>query len=356
MIKMRGGFTFCGIDIADLGLEYAPDNASTYVYQGANPKISEQTFDGQDGGYYYGASVQPKVFTLRCFFEEQHINRGVVTKINSVFRVGRSGKLVFAKRPWVWYMATVVAVPDLQITNYQNGIVTLSLKAYYPYGRCDDISCDEPDETIEGNSALLPASKTPSGEALQAGEILTEQKTVLLYNGGTKNAAVAIEIAGDAGEGVTIANRTTGEICRYVAMSKVATSDAGKYLVTDGINGKTVLTNGKQSELAFLYHDYGFLTLAPAYPIEKDVEVTYTAGSTEVQCRTAAGTTGQYIWLDGKWRQIAASDETSITVLPAPESAGSEKTEIVQMNEIVITPTAGTELTRLNFRFKPTFE
>lgn len=352
---MRGGFTFRGVDIADLGLEYAPDISNTYVYYAGEHKASEQSFDGHDGGYYYGSTVQPKTFTLRCVFEEKHINKGLMTRIYRLFTRGATGKLVFTTRPWLWYTATVIAAPQLQMTNYENGLITIQLKAYYPYGRCDELGFDEMDEVKTGTTAMIATRKIPSTEAVKDGE-LTEQTTLLLYNGGTEKAAVAIEMAGDVDEGVTITNSTTGQKCHFVALSKAVTTDNGKYLVCDGLNGKTVLTDGVNGELAFLYHDYGFIELEPSYPIERNVRVTYTAGSTEVTCDSGAGITGQYIHLDGAWRKIAASDGANLTVLPAPDNSGSEATEIVTMNEITITPDATMALTRLNFCYKPTFE
>lgn len=100
--------------------------------------------------------------------------------------------------------------------------------------------------------------------AVAEGEELTTQTEICLYNGGTERASVAIEIAGDVGEGVTIANATTGQKCSFVAMSKEVTTDKGRYIVSDGINGRTVLTDGATSVDASLYHDYGFIDLEPA--------------------------------------------------------------------------------------------
>lgn len=122
---MQGGFSFCGTDIADLGLEYVPDNANTYVFAGSDYKVNEQVFDGHHGGYFYGSTVQPKVFTLRCIYEETHINDGILTRVENFFRRGRSGRLVFKKRPWVYYVATVTGLDTSSITNYLNGIVTI---------------------------------------------------------------------------------------------------------------------------------------------------------------------------------------------------------------------------------------
>jgi hypothetical protein len=89
---MQGGFTFCGTDIHTLGLEYAPDNAHTYVYSKSPAKVHELDYDAHDGGYFYGTSTAPKVFSLRCYFEEKHINEGVLTRIEQFFTPGRTGK------------------------------------------------------------------------------------------------------------------------------------------------------------------------------------------------------------------------------------------------------------------------
>jgi hypothetical protein len=67
---------------------------------------------------------------------------------------------------------------------------------------------------------------------------LKSQTSFLLYNAGTERASVAIHIAGNA-PGVVIANKTTGQSCRFVGLSE----QANKYIVSDGINGKTVLAD-----------------------------------------------------------------------------------------------------------------
>ena len=362
MIDMRGGISFCGVDVADIGLEYAPDNASTYVFRSGNYKVNEQSFDGHDGGFFYGTTLSPKPFALRFVYQDQHINKGIIAKVNNLFRRGRTGKLVFASRPWVWYIATVTGLNTDQFTNYENGLIVVQLKAYYPFGRYDSIFCSEEeasDETILGNSALLTEAKTPSTEVVADGETLTEAKSITLYNGGTERAAVAIEIAGDVGEGILITNSTTGQSCKFVALSSAISSDAGKYVISDGISGKTVLTNGTTSELAFLYHDYGFVELEPAFPIIRDLPFSYTSGSTEVTCADGGldGLTGKHVFLDGQWREIVSvPDSNHMNVLPAVLNTGEGTGEIVTMNKITITPVSEMSLTKLNFRYNPTFE
>lgn len=363
MINMQGGFSFCGVDIAELGLEYAPDNANTYVFKASDYKLSEQVFDAHDGGYYYGETVQPKIFTLRCIYQDEHVNGGIISNVFRFFRRGRTGRLVFQKRPWVWYGATVVNVNVNQMMNYMNGLVTITLKAYYPFGRTDMEGYEEDYEyldALKANSAMLPDGVMPQTKVVEDGQELTTQTIVPLLNAGTERAAVAIEIAGDVGEGVIITNPSTGQKCSFVAMSKAVTTDAGKYVICDGLNGKTVLTNGTESELSYIYHDYGFIDLEPAYPIMRDVTVHYTAGSAAVQTDEAVfdeDSVGQYLYYDGDWRKIASViSSKKANVLPSPSASGSEVTSMVRMNEIVITPVANMALTRLNFVYKHTFE
>lgn len=123
---------FDGVDIEDIGLEYAPDNRNTQVYNPADWAVHEQSFDGYNGGYFFGTTVKPKTFTLRCFYEDSHVSDGIMTKVWRTFKRGRTGRLVFKNRPWLWYNATVVDVDATNMLNYKNGIVTITLRAYYP--------------------------------------------------------------------------------------------------------------------------------------------------------------------------------------------------------------------------------
>lgn len=220
---MQGGFSFCGTDIAELNLEYVPDNANTYVWAGAQGKIHEQAFDAHDGGYFYGVTTGIKTFTLRCIFQETHINEGILTKVETFFRKGKTGRLIFKKRPWVYYVATVTDIQVGNITNYLNGFVVIQMKAYYPYGRSDDLFYPDDAEykdNIAANSNMLPASMAMTTSAIADGKTMTVQTEVPLYNGGTEAAPVAIEIAGDVGDGVIITNSSTGQKCSFVGITK----------------------------------------------------------------------------------------------------------------------------------------
>ena len=356
---MQGGFSFCGVDIAKFKLEYVPTLDQTYVYSGSDYEVHQEVFDAHHGGYFYGTTVQPKDFTLRCFFQDQHISHGVLSDIEHFFRRGKTGKLVFQNRDWLWYTATVVDLDTKDLRNYRNGFVTISMRAYYPFSRHDHLCLKDENmfgNHIAANSGLLKESLTPSCEIGP----LTESKNIFLYNGGSETASVAIEIAGEAGEGVTITNHTTGQTCKMIAFTKENTDDAGKYIVVDGLNGKTVLTDGSTAERSFAYHDHGFIELAPSCPVERDVYISYVGGSTSVTiigAQIGESSIGRHIMVGAEWKKIVGISDGNVIVIDSPAAEdGFEYSNIVTMNEINIELSAGADLSKLNFVYKPTFQ
>ncbi len=355
---MNGGFRFCGTDISVLGLEYVPDMKDTYVYAGTQTQVSQEVFEGHDGGYYYGMTKQPKEFTLRCIFQDKEITKGTIARIDGFFRRGRTGRLVFDTMRWLWYTATVINVDVSQLTNRKNGFITITMRAYYPFARHDYlwIAKDNMFDTyILENSGLLTKEQTP----ITTFENMTGHHEILLYNPGSERADVAIQLAGDAGEGVLITNKTTEQKCRMMAFNKAKTSEAGKTIICDSLNGKVVLTNGNEAERAFQYHDYGFLSLEPAFPILRSVGIKTEAGSKTAKVMTEEVTDsliGKYAYVDGCWIKIARITALNEIVLyEAALTTAAVNTNIVTMNEITVDVGAGGELTTLEFQYKPTF-
>lgn len=362
---MVGGFTFDGIDIEDIGLTYAPDLSNTYVYRPATAKTHEQVFDAHDGGYYYGNTLQPKEFVLRCIYEDVHVLNGILTKIYSIFYRGKTGKLVFKKRPWCWYVATVTDIDIKQMTNYQNGVVSIAMKAYYPFARCDYDYIpdgDEYEDDMKYNSALLYEQQFENNTSFATEQNpITDATSLLVYNPGTERAKVAIRIAGDVGTGVVIANNTTGQSCRFVGITpSICTNN--KYVQCDGLNGQTVLTNGTITQSGFLYHDYGFIELEPGYPAYRDVEVTVSSDGKSIlgdNC-FSYDMIGRYIYLsNGEHAKIVNVTDASTLILNATLTPNATvMAQILKMNEIQVScwPNGGSmNLTKLDFVFKPTF-
>ena len=358
---MVGGFTFDGVDIADLGLEYAPELNNTYVYKPAQFKPHEQLFDGHDGGYYYGSTVQPKEFTLRCIYEAQPVLDGIMSKIFHVFKRNRTGKLVFKKRPWCWYAATVTNVSVDQMLNFENGVVTISMKAYYPFARSDYMTIPaEYENDLMSNSAMMPAGWTHETSFATSQNPITTNTTLLLYNPGTETAKVAVRIAGDVGTGVSVANATTGQNMRFVAITP--NSCPGSYYIqTDGLSGQTTFTNGTVSQPGFLYHDYGFIDLAPGFPAYRNITVDVTDNrNVNSDGLFAYDMLGRHIYFaNGTVAKVVnVHDSSWIEVDTTVSSAENGVAQILQMNEIVVSalPAGGSfSLTKLEFVYKPTF-
>lgn len=360
--RMKGGFSFRGVDIADLGLEYAPELEDTYVYRPARPVIHEQTFEGHDGGYFYGASREPKEFILRCIFEETVIDKGFLSKIQAFFKVGKAGRLIFKRRPWCFYYATITDYDDKEITNYLNGVIKITMKAYYPFARCDNfytVRATPYHENLLANTALFESEAMIPDNSFSD---ITTTKNIILGNPGSERAHVEVVASGTSGAGVVITNKTTKQAMRLVAMSNVKPG-ISKEVRVDGISGKTIVYDPllQTSELAFLYHDYGFIELEPAFPAKRDVYIKYNENSSTINTVNIMREdfVGQYIYAGNEWHKIVNQPDSKTITIDNEHPlliSGEHRTMIMLMNEIEIKPDdANMNLTKLSFSFKPTF-
>ena len=354
---MAGGFTFCGTDISRLGLYYVPELEDTFVYRPADAESHIETYEGHNGGYFYGSWYKPKEFTLRCYFEDNKIDKGVLGQVYALFKVGKAGRLVFDRRPWCYYDAVVTDPMDVDLTNYENGVITAHLKAMYPFARSDIMTntrAEKYHDVLMTNSAVFDKEGMDTQSEFTN---LTVQTSFVIANPGPETAAAGIAIAGNVGDGVVITNATTGQSCKLVAISKAVTTNKNKYVLVDSISGKTVLTDGVSAQLAFLYHEYGFLSLASSYPAVRDVYINYYNGyNIDVVNILTQDVIGQYIFVHDKWYKIVAQpDKHTLTVSEHISATGSERSTIMPMNEITITPVSTMDISSLKFIFKPTY-
>jgi phage-related protein len=355
---MKGGFSYCGVDIADIGMNYAPELENTYVYRPAKAEVHEEVFESHHGGYYYGATIQPKEFKLRLYFEDT-IDRGLMAKFYSLFKVGKCGQLIFKRRPWCYYNATVTEIDDSGLMTYRSGTITVSMKAYYPFSRCDDFYCQRsgPDyDYITQNTALLENEDMVPSRSIEF-SITSEtggEKSIILANPGSERAPVCVSVSGNVGNGVDIVNKTTGQMCSII---NLIDSSTGTVMI-DSLNGMVSLTKNGTSKPAFLYHDKGFLELDPSFPAKRNVYIESSSGN---KVRTASivdeSAIGQYIYLGDKtWGKIATvSNRYDITLeTPVTVVSSSLKSMIMPMNEITLRTTSAANVS-ITFNYKPTF-
>ncbi len=354
---MAGGFSFCDIDIATYGLYYVPELQDTFVYKPAAAQSHIETFEGHNGGYHYGSWYTPKDFTLRCYFEDSKIDKGIMAQVYALFRVGKSGKLVFDRRPWCYYYATVTEPVEDAFTNYENGTVVIHMQAMYPYARSDIITntrSEQYHDILMTNSAVFDKDGMDLAYCFTN---LTQPKSFTLANPGQERAALGVAIAGNVGDGVIISNSTTGQSMKIVAVSKAATTNINKEVVIDPISGKTILTGAGESKLAFMFHEYGYLELETSYPALRDIYINYRGGfNVEVLNILSQNVVGKYIFVKDDWYKISAQpDRHTITLNRSVSASGAERSMIIPMNEMSITPISTMDISSIRFMFKPTY-
>lgn len=368
---MKGGFSFCGVDIENLGLTYVPEMSETYApFAGADISVSALNEGTMDGGYFYGTTLKPKEFTLRCIFENDDIRNGNLMRIENIFARGKTGRLVFKNHDWIWYTATVTqAVNTDKLTNYMNGFVTIRLTAYYPYGRSDYLYLPEdmdPESKLYKdmlfNSAILKQEDMPIPPASSPN---TENNaTIYVYNPGTETAKCAIQMKHNAlKEGVTIENLTTGQKCEVAGLT-----NRSKTIVVDGMNGKTVVYESGSVEpaLGFIYHRGGFIDLVPAGNIIRDVEIRKTGANTYEITNSGSIEEDGYTYYIGKWiicegncMQITESNGSTLTVEQTNSLASNKNYSmniVDNVNKIMVSKkAAGTTIDNFGIIYKATF-
>ena len=229
---------------------------------------------------------------------------------------------------------------DLPEGTRYSGTFTATFTCYDPFGRLLKSELDTASTEAElSETGLLSAEMTPEA-------VTTGSSFFLLYNPGTEVGHSIIRLTGDVGEdGLLIRNLTTGQKCKVVNL-KANSLLKGACLELDSEKCQTSIVLGDESELAFPFHDEGYITLAPCIPFIRSIEVSHTAGSKAVTSdgAFAAHMEGQYLYIGG-WKCIRQVTDGNIAILSAAvESTGATQTPVVTMNEIEIT--GGEGLTR----------
>ena len=184
-----------------------------------------------------------------------------MASIYGLFKVGRTGKLIFDRRPWCYYYATVTDPITTDFTNYENGLVTIHMKAMYPFARSDIMTRKRTDKYCDimmTNTAVFEKEEMENNLELtnftHQTDFIKNKLPIVIGNPGQEEAALGVAISGDVGTGVIIANATTGQSMKFVAVKKADTSNKSpmRYALVDPISGKTTLTDwAGYNQLAF---------------------------------------------------------------------------------------------------------
>lgn len=181
----------------------------------------------------------------------------------------------------------------------------------------------------------------------------TGSTNFLIYNPGIETAHTLFRIAGDVGEnGLLIRNFTMGQRCKVVNLKEESLL-SGACLELDSRMGQTRIALGEEIELAFPFHDEGYITLAPCTPFVRALEVGHTQDSNQVTSQGGflSHMEGQYLYLGGWLRVQQVTDAGHAILSGNVASTGTTQTPVVTMNEIELSGTA--QLTRLDIEAFP---
>lgn len=361
---MVADIIFNGVTLGDHGVFYAPETADWHSWS-ETYKTIDKSNDSQHGGHWYGYSIEPKAFKLRCYFEDLQMHE--LDYVLSLFAPGNIGSLSFSERPWATYIVRVTKPFELMKYPSQNGTlsgtVVFYTTAYYPFATCDQqtieaVQADRPQDLADmmnltgiiSNAQALAASNIPAAP-------ITSQFTFLCNNAGNAMADTVLNIAGDVGTGVIIHNATTNQTCKIVKLTAANSTDMNRELRVDSKTGRTYLLDGATTINAYQYHESGFIQLAPSYPVKRSVAVTYNGTSitadTAVFDKTDAG---KYVWLNGGWVKVTwYSSPTSLVVATPAATTDVYTADILRLNQITVTPVTTMSLTTFDLTYAGTF-
>lgn len=210
-----------------------------------------------------------------------------------------------------------------------SGTFTASFVCYEPFGKLLRSSfsgvCGEAELMGTG---ILPSDIMPTPHDMGS-------TSFLLYNPGTERAHTIIRLAGNVGAGLLIRNLTTGQRCKITGLTESSLLP-GACLELDSAMGQTRIVLGDEMELAFPFHDEGYIELTPCTPFIRCAEVTHTEGSNIVLSPSfKKWMSGQYVYIDG-WKKLSQAADGSAIVSQAIGSSGVTQTPITTMNVICV--------------------
>jgi len=361
-----------GTSFSSLGFYYIPT-----AQQRGDAITSFQTmsdsFTSRDGGIRYGSRVEVKKFELKFYYE--YISPQQKESFIKLIDRRTGGELYFTERPYAKYTAYVSAKPSFEEYGHYaivegrrySGIVTLQMEAYLPFARLTERYLDTLMDTeyyyqIHDETSIIVSAEDPMGsistETAKPGEFIydidVEGKTIwnlkILYPG-TEYGRLSFDVAGEVGEdGLTIYNGATEQTCKVVGLNSAITDQTNRWYHIDSETGQCVLTNGVSSNVDYMFHDYGYISLVPA-DIRRDVRVHIENGSSTIRSDNGdfePSMVGKYINIGSDWKAITTYvSPVEMTISATPDVAADVMASIATMNIITITGGVNTSLSKL---------
>ena len=348
-------FTYCGKTPEDFGCRYIPDEKQISDLMSRYEQFAKD-FEARDGGYYFGERQPPKEFELPCYYED--IDKKTMEQIVRWLDRRTSGHLVFDERPDVYYdvvPSAKIEFEDYSYTKYGNllhaGEFTIYFTAYDPFGRLTKKFLQDGEET-DYSANLLPENQMPP--APQAAS-----QSFQVYNPGTENTGLTIRVAGDASNGLTMTNTANGQVLKMQPFTGAITNTVGKWFEIDSEHRQVWLKGAASQEMAFEYHDEGYIHQLPSMPYYGNIRVSYSSGSNTIMFSSPfvadSSIVGLYINIGTDWKKIMSvntQNNTATTSGVFSENGTYNNAIITVLNEITIQGESAS-LTKLEIDYTP---
>ena len=362
-----------GKSLEAMGFEYIP-TANDIGNDAVDFQTDWEEIASRDGGMRYGQRAQVKQFTLRFFYDE--IMRWQKEKLIDLLNRRKFGNLYFEERPYAVYTAYVSEKPTFEEyirigadgKERLSGYATVHFQCYTPYAKFVETNwidqmgsvpylkrmVNETSKVIRAEDPMYSYSGLVDGEGDNI-YYITQGGTYKILNPGTEYADVCIQAKG-AIDSLTIYNGNTRQTCEIKDLTTAITTTANKWYEVDSLNGMCRLTNGTNTEITYLYHDYGYIKLEPANII-RGIEVVTTANSGTVQSPDGMfdeDMVGRYLYIGGEWKRIMSyTDCNTMVIENTMSTADTYLCDIATLNAVTITPSADTTIDQLRIVVTP---
>lgn len=307
------GFSFNGIHSSVFGLYYIP-NADDKWFSDPEYDVYDIDVGWKNGGYYFDSKTKNRTFTIKCFFEE--IDIGTRQRIKQWVKRGTRGILAFDDMPFVYWNVVPGKIPVgnwyLDTGESHSGTVTFTFTAYEPFGYLTrkSNSAYDTDDGWDAYCNFISNSDMPAAP-------LTTDTSFEVYNPGTEECGLGIDISGTTSNPIRLYNDTNGTFCILNSLPS-----SGKHLHIDGnsgyiyeyTSGSTDYTNG------FAHHDKGIIKLSPNKGFS-DVNYIYHGSSSGVATFELVGTVVSRDMIGGILTVVSPHFNTIYTVTEINEIA-----------------------------------
>lgn len=251
---------------------------------------------------------------MPCYYED--IDKKTMEQIVRWLDRRTSGRLVFDERPDVYYAvvpSAKIEFEDYSYTKYGKtlhaGEFTIHFTAYDPFGKLTKKFLQTGEE-MDYSTNLIPETQMPPAPSVT-------DTSFLVYNPGTERTGLILRVAGDAPNGLVIKNTTNGQELALLPFNQAVTTTAGKWFEIDSKKGQVYLVGAATRELAFEYHDKGYIALEANLGFEDGKTISFSQGGNTVTATDEGNgfsedDIGKYIYTGDGWHKILSVSDATI--------------------------------------------